>query len=446
MNLPYQPSNGRRRGAVRHTATLWLLIGGIINYVDRSSLSIAAPEMVRELHLSMTQIGLMGTVFAWCYAIAQIPTGWIGDRVSARTVFAASLGVWSAATMASGFVGALGWLLVFRGLLGVAEAPCWPTATKIISFWYPREERGVAIGIFTSSAKWGPAIAPPILVALMIQYGWRGLFIATGAAGILYAAIFYLGYRNPDRSRHLGETERRYIEASGGGTEHRLDASPSRIRWSSLFSFRSVWGMIAGYFCAIWIWNSFIVFLPMYLQATFHVSLAKLGIYASIPWIGGALGAMSSGFVVKKVMKRFALSGKRANQIVIAAYSVGSGIALSILTQVHGLGATIAIVTVALAFTSAINAMAWALAAEIAPASMVSSVSAIQNFGGYFGGALSPLVTGAIVDATGSYSIAFSLASVIGILGGACYLWWVKHPISDEEAPTVFALSKGGVA
>lgn len=445
MSQSDKPSNVYR-GGVRHTATLWLLLGGIINYVDRSSLSIAAPEMVRELHLSMTQIGLLGTVFAWCYAIAQIPTGWVGDRVSARTVFAVSLGVWSVATMATGFVGTLGWLLVFRGLLGVAEAPCWPTATKIISFWYPRHERGVAIGIFTSSAKWGPAIAPPILIALMIQYGWRGLFIATGAAGILYAVIFYVGYRNPDGSRHLGESERRYIEASGGGTEHRLGSSRTRIRWASLFSLRSVLGMIAGYFCAIWIWNSFIVFLPLYLHATFHVSLAKLGIYASIPWIGGALGAMSSGFVTRLAMTRFALTSKRATQIVIAVYSVGAAIALSSLTQVHELDAAIAIVTIALAFTSAINSLAWALAAEIAPAPMVSSVSSIQNFGGYLGGALSPLVTGAIVDATGSYSIAFSLASVVGLLGGACYLWWVKNSISEEEASTVFDLSSGGVA
>lgn len=427
----------RPAGKFRHTAVVWLVIGGIINYVDRSSLSITAPAMVRDLGLSMTQIGLMGTVFAWCYAVAQIPTGWISDRVNARIVFAVSLLVWSAATMATGFFSALWVILACRAVLGIAEAPCWPTATKIISFWYPREERGVAIGIFTSSAKWGPAIAPPILVWMMIHYGWRGLFVVTGVAGIVFALIFYVFYRNPDKSRLLGSAELDYIKRGGGGHEFTLGSTRSSISWRALFGYRSVWGMILGYFCAIWIWNTFIVFLPLYLLATYHISLAKLGIFASVPWIGGAFGAICSGFVAKWVMRRFKMAPLKANKCLISLYALLAAVALACMPASDTLGLTIVITTIALIFIAAINATAWTMASDIAPPSMVGSVSSIQNFGGYFGGAFAPLVTGMIVDATGSYTLAFLSAAVIAVGAAICYFWIVDKPIEAEEAPEV---------
>lgn len=315
-----QPAVGR----ARYKVVAWLVAGGIINYIDRSTLSIAAPEMVKDLGLTMTQIGLMGTVFSWCYALAQIPTGWLSDRVNARIVFAVGLILWSFATMATGLFTGL-WLILFcRALLGICEAPCWPVATKIISFWFPRQERGVAIGLFTSSAKWGPAIAPPILVAVMMYFGWRGVFLVSGGAGILVGILFYLFYRNPDKSKTISREELDHIRAGGGGTEHTMssDKGKNSISWGSLFAYRSVWGLIIGYFCAIWIWNTFIVFMPSYLLHTYDISLAKMGFYASIPWLGGAAGSMSSGFVAKWVAGRFGLTPLKANQRLVASYAM----------------------------------------------------------------------------------------------------------------------------
>lgn len=416
----------------RYKIVAWLVVGGIINYVDRSTLSIAAPAMVKELGFTMTQIGLMGTVFSWCYALAQIPTGWISDRLSARLVFAVGLIAWSFATMATGLFTSL-WLILFcRAMLGVFEAPCWPVATKIISFWFPHQERGVAIGLFTSSAKWGPAIAPPILVAVMLYFGWRGIFLVSGGAGIVAGLLFYFFYRNPDQSKSLSTQELAYIKAGGGGTEHLMTSGETKISWASLFSYRSVWGLVIGYFCAIWIWNTFIIFMPSYLLHAYNISLAKMGFYASVPWLGGALGSMSSGYIVKWIGGRFGLSPLKANQRIVAAYAMFAACALLEISYITSFEAAMALMTITLFFVSAINSCAWSMASEIAPPSMVSSVSSIQNFGGYFGGAFSPLVAGMIVDATGSFSWAFLSAGLIAVCGGLSYLFIVNSRIEDR--------------
>lgn len=419
----------------RRQAVFWLMLGGMINYFDRATLAIAAPQMSQDLGLSATHIGMMGTAFAWCYALAQLPSGWIIDRFNSRLVFAGSMFLWSFATLATGFASGMVVLIVLRALLGITEAPCWPTATKVISVWYPKQERGIATGIFTSSAKWGAAIAPPLLVAIMAYFGWRGLFIVSGLAGMIYAIVFYLFFRSPDKALRLPAEELVYIKAGGGGAERIGGQSTSGIAWSTLFTYRSIWGMILGYFCNIWIWNIFIVFLPSYLSKTYHVSLTQMGIYSSLPWIGGAIGAVLSGFAVRSVAQRLSLTSLKATKAMIGISTSVTVIAVCCLPLTTTLHSTIAVMIAALFFISATNSLAWALAADIAPTSMVGSVSSIQNFGGYFGGAFSPLVAGLIVDATGSYALAFLSGGVVVIGAAVCYLWVVDKPIEAREQP-----------
>ena len=121
----------------------------------------------------------------------------------------------------------------------------------------------------------------------------------------------------------------RYIKAGGGGTEHTLASAGSDISWGSLFSLRSVWGLILGYFCAIWIWNTFVVFLPTYLLHEFDISLTKMGFYASVPWIGGAIGSVCSGFIAAWAAKRFRISPLKANQRLATVYAAFAALAFS---------------------------------------------------------------------------------------------------------------------
>ncbi|MEX3978660.1 MFS transporter [Paraburkholderia sp. EG287A] len=404
----------------RWRVLIWLLFGGIINYLDRANLAIAAPGMIHDLGLTRTQIGLLGTVFAWTYAVMQLPAGWIIDRFGAKRAYAVGMIWWSVATWLTGVVGSISGLIVMRVLLAVGEAPCWPTSAKITAAWFPAKERGFATGIWDSSSKWGPALAPAVLVALMIAFGWRSLFHVTGAIGIVFAVLFLFLYRNPVQSKRLTREEFAYIEAGGGGHERSLTTAP--IRWRALFASRSVWGMIFGYFCAIWLWNIFLVFLPLYLLDRFHISFAQLGIYASIPWVGGAAGEIAAGWIAKKLVDRRMASPMVAKRLLIVVGAIGAGVCAAALPLASTIGASVTLMTLGLAFIAATIGNAWALAADIAPSSMVASVSAIQNFGGYFGGAFSPVVAGFIVDRTGSYSLAFIMGGAIA--GCAALFYW----------------------
>ncbi|MDA5108007.1 MULTISPECIES: MFS transporter [Brevibacillus] len=429
---PKEEHSLQARHNVRWTVVMWLLIGGIINYLDRANLSIAAPEMMKELGLSKTDIGLLGTVFSWSYALMQLPSGWLIDRFGAKKVYSIAVIWWSLATFMTGAVSKMSSLIGARLLLGIGEAPCFPTAAKITSYWFPKKERGLATGIWDSSSKWGPAIAPPILVFLLISFGWRALFYITGLIGIVFVIFFLIFYKNPEKSRKLSPEERAYIQADGAGTEQGIQQSS--IKWRTLFTYRSVWGMILGFFCTIWIWNIFLIFLPLYLVEVHHISLKELGIYASIPWIGGIFGNIFGGYLTKKLADKGIAAPIHAKRMLIGICALAAAVVVVIIPFVHGIVITLTLMTLALCFISAITGSAWALAGDIAPPSMVASVGSIQNFGGYFGGAFSPVVAGMIVDTTGSYVLAFVSGGLIAGCAALCYWLIVKNPIEEKQA------------
>jgi sugar phosphate permease len=208
-----------RVGNVRWAVIIWLLIGGIINYLDRANLGIAAQPMMKELHLNNTDIGLMGTVFSWTYAIMQLPAGWLVDRFGAKKMYAIAVTWWSVATFLMGVCSRMSQFIVVRFLLGVGESPCFPTSAKVTSSWFPRKERGLATGIWDSSSKWGPALAPPILVSILLASNWRVLFFVTGLIGIVFVLLWILFYHNPEHSQRLSAAERMYIQSDGAGEE-----------------------------------------------------------------------------------------------------------------------------------------------------------------------------------------------------------------------------------
>ena len=427
LNSPIGPS--RSLGNVRWTVVIWLLIGGIINYLDRTNLSIAAPAMIKELNLNNTDIGLMGTIFSWTYAFMQLPSGWLIDRFGAKRVYSIAVAWWSVATALTGACNKLSTLLGARFLLGIGEAPCFPTNAKLTSYWFPKKERGLATGVWDSSSKWGPALAPPILVAIQMAYGWRSLFFITGVIGIVFILIFMKFYRNPDKSKLLSKQEMAYIQEDGGGSEQNIQSS--KIKWRALFKYRSVWGMILGFFCTIWIWNIFLNFLPLYLLKTQKISFSSLGFYASIPWVGGIVGDILGGYITKLLTDKGIASPINAKRSLISVCALLAAVLVIMVPFVHGLWTTLTLLTFALGFISAITGSAWALAGDIAPVSMVGSVGAIQNFGGYFGGAFSPVIAGMIADSTGSYSLAFISGGIIAGCAAICYWFIVREPIQE---------------
>jgi MFS family permease len=406
----------------------WALVAGIVNYMDRSAISIAAPELIKQFSLSRTDIGLLGTVFSWTYAFCQLPVGWLVDKLGARRMFFLAIACWSIATALMA-VGAKMWqFLSFRVLLGIAESPNSPASAKLTADWFPRAERGQATAIWDSGSKWGPAIAPPVLTAIMIAFGWQAVFVFLGVGGLILAVALFLFYRSPEEHKRIGSEELALIEQER--STQKLQAS--KVSWFALFKYRQMWGMMAGFFCVIWVWNMFIVFLPLYLQDARGVSIAGTGWLAAIPYLGAAVLGITGGYVMTRYAKGAGRDPLLAKRHVMTLAAIVAGVLICVIPFVESLPLTIFVLTIALGFVATMTAAAWAMPGDIIDDSQVASVGAIQNFGGYFGGAFAPLLTGVIYDATHSYTPSFVIGGAIAALAAVAYTVLVRKPILSK--------------
>lgn len=424
-----EPEKKSARGGLRWWMLGWALAGGVLNYMDRSAVSIAAPALMADFGLTRTDIGLMGSVFSWTYALGQLPAGWLVDRFGVRRMYCLAIAVWSLATAVM-VVGSRLWhFLIFRTLLGIAEAPNGPASSKLTVEWFPREERGQATAIWDSGSKWGPAIAPPILTAIMVGFGWQAIFTVLGVAGVVLAIALYAFYRPPEEHPRISAAELTYVV----GERTTQSSGATRVSWFELFRFRQIWGMMIGYFCVIWIWNIFIVFLPLYLQEARGVSIKGTGVLASLPYLGAAILGICGGFVMTRYTRTSGHDPLTAKRHVLAVSAASAGVLICVIPFVASLPLTIAVMTVALGFVATMTAAAWAISGDIVDSSQVASAGAIQNFGGYFGGAFSPVLTGMIADRTGSYTLSFVIGGVIASLSAVVYTALVRRPIGTAR-------------
>lgn len=418
---------GRRR---------WFVLGllcllALVNNIDRLTLSIAAPAMQSELGISATQIGLLGSAFSLLYAFGQLPSGWFVDRFGPRTLLSVSVAVWSAATAAMGVSHTLGAFVFARAALGAAEAPSLPATNKIVTQWFPKREQGIANASWDAALKVGPAFLTFAMIWVVSELGWRTMYFAAGAAGIVFAIIFRLCFRDVDRCPHLTQEERRWIEQDGDAGAQ----SSVRVPWLALFKRKSMWGMMAGFFCNLWVYQIFLVFIPLFIIRQFGVKFTSLGFVASVPWIGAIIGDIASGMLSGKLARRPGWTTLRAKKSTIVGALLLQSLVLallplnSLLDLGSGLPVAVLLMAFALGFNGAVVAHAWSLPAEVTAPATVASTGAVQNFGGFLGATASPLVAGVIVDATHSFTWVFAISAVVSVLGAVIYQFFVGTPI-----------------
>lgn len=412
----------------------WLLAAMMINYMDRSSLSIAAPHMIDELGLTAADIGLLGTAFSLTYAFFQLPGGWLTDRLGAKPVYVIALGFWSIATSLMAFGHHMWHFMISRILLGVFEAPVSPTSAKIVSEWFPPRERGAAVGVYDSGSKWGPAVAPPILTFLILGFGWRAMFVILGVLGIIVAIGFWVFYRSPEHDRRVSAAELEHIRAR----EEDNNAPTGHIPWLRLFTKPQTWAMVLGFVAVVWTLNIFVTFLPLMLNDIYSVADEALGWYTAIPFAVGGIGGILGGwFTTKYSRMRSHLTPLACKRRIAAVY----GGALAICSILVGVttghfALQLTAMSLALFFCGALSAVGWSIPADVVTGSRVASLGSIQNFGGYFAGSLSPWLTGVLVTTTGSYLIPFVLGAVVAVIAGIAYLLLLRAPIRVDSAAT----------
>jgi sugar phosphate permease len=421
------------RSLRRHqTITLSLLfLAGIVNFLDRSSLSIANTTVRAEMHLNATQMGWLLSAFSFAYGFAQLPLIGLLDRVGTRYVLGGGLTLWSAAQMLTGLVRGLPTFLVLRVLLGIGEAPFYPSGIRSTREWFSSATRGRATAVMSSSQTIGLAFAPPVLTWIMLRTGWRAMFILLGASGLIVAALWIALHRarqdtpfaEPETSGNsvisTEATKSRSGETRFSTTEseHPTAHEPA---WRALIRQRTVWGMMLGWGgvnYTVWL---YLAWLPAYLQDQRHLSLARSGWVAALPFLAGAFGMLSSGTLSDR-LARAGLPLTTIHRRNLIFGMVVSAASTFVVARSQSTTQAVAGISMALFFIHFAGTSGWGYVQAVSPLRYVASLGALQNFASFMIASAAPVVTGWLLDRTHSFTIALGLCSAVTLLGALCY-------------------------
>lgn len=388
---------------------IWLTVGllffaACINYIDRGSLSVAAPALARSMDLSPSQIGFLLSAFFWSYTACQIPSGWLTDRLPVLWVFGAGYLLWSAATLASGLVGSMTVLVCCRLMLGIGESVAFPAYSKIIAIGFPSGRRGLPNALLDAGTKLGPAAGTFIGGMLVADYGWRVMFIVLGTVSLIWLVPWSIW---APRS-----------EAVPAGATN----SPSMFEIALL---PDAWGTFLGSFSYTYSYYFLLTWLPSYLVNERHVSLKMMGVLGSIPFLWSALSAVVCGWASDAWIQR------GGSPTTVRKTFVAAGLLLSTImvpaAMVSDLTLCVTLLSVAYVAFGMYASNHWAITQTLAGPAAAGKWSGMQNTAGQLAGVIAPLVSGFIVQATGHYFWAFLSPAVIAVLGAGCYVFLIRR-------------------
>lgn len=389
----------------------WLMIGmafaaTTITYAERQTLSVVVPVLMDQFH--MTAVAYSRVIFAFmlAYTIMNGVSGPFIDRVGTRVGFALTTAWWSVSAMLQGLSKGA-WSLGFcRFLLGMGEAGNWPGSVKVVAEWFPVQERALASGIFNSGAAFGAIVTPPVAVLIVLTAGWRAAFLAVGAAGLVWVALWLWVYRTPPENK--GET-----------------AAPPIPPWT-LFRQRFVWSFTVAKVFIDPVWYFYVFWFPEYLKRARHLELASIGKLAWVPYLvaglGNLVGGWFSGFLLRRGIS-VNIARKSAVTIFIALMTMTIPAVLVRQTLV-----AIALISVAMLGYTAVSANLLAFPADVYPKNVVASIWGLASMGSGFGGMVFVLATGWLVDrySFGPVFIGFGSIPLIAL----AIIWLLTGPLS----------------
>ena len=400
----------------------FLFLIGVVNYLDRSALSIANTTIQHDLAISPMQMGVMLSAFSVAYAFSQLPLGALIDKLGSKLALGGSLVVWSVAQAAFGLFSSYGHLVGLRVLLGIGEAPVFPSAAKALSEWFDTQERGTATGWVWSSTCIGPCLAPPLLTVFMVHLGWRGMFILTGIMGLLLALCWFKFYKS--KAQYMAETGRAEPVAV---QQHKAP----KVAWTSLFRDRNTWGAFLGFMGVIYmIWLN-LTWLPGYFEREHGLDLYRTAWVVSLAYLFGAVGTIVAG----KCCDRLVARGMRvlaSRKLMVILGLLGGALFTLIVAFTTNVVACVVLLCLTMFFINISSATAWMIVNTIVPSERVASFGSIQNFGGYLAGSIAPILTGFSVQQSGSFSSAFVISAVVAACSAFAYFALLKEPQAPE--------------
>ncbi|TDT74434.1 ACS family glucarate transporter-like MFS transporter [Arthrobacter sp. AG258] len=430
---------GPARPARTKSHTRFLVLGliffvTVVNYADRSSMSIAGTDMTKELGMTSVQLGFVFSAFSWAYVVGQLPGGYLLDRFGAKKTYGLSLALWSAATLVVGFVGlmstpvlvSVGILFALRLFLGLVEAPAFPANARITTMWFPTSERGQATAVFNSAQYLATAMFAPIIGWMTFSFGWRIGFYVLGALGLAMAVVWFRWMNVPSRHKRVSATEIETIRAGGGlvdldesATLSQRKATITRSQFKQLFTSRMFWGLYVAQYAVNALTYFFITWFPIYLVSSRHLNIMQAGFIAAIPALAGFAGGILGGFISDLLLRR-GVPLTAARKIPSVA---GMALAMLIMLCPFTDSTPLIVTLMTLAFFGkGVAALGWAFATDMAPKEANSVSAAIMNAFGNIAGIVTPIVIGFVIAATGNFDVALWFVGAHGAVALLGYL------------------------
>ncbi|GAC02887.1 MFS transporter [Paraglaciecola chathamensis] len=415
-----------------------IFLSVVINYMDRTNISVAAQAISDDLELSKVQMGIIFSAFAWTYSIMQIPGGMLVDSIRIRLLYPFILVAWSAATIVQGLLSSFAAIVGCRMAIGFFEAPSYPANNKIVTQWFAEQERAGAIAVYTSGQFIGLAFLMPVLAIIQQWFGWRGLFFISGGIGIIWAGVWYLLYRDPVPESEASSTDSE-ASTNDNNKEYQVQAAANWNNLKIAFSSRKLWGIYIGQFCLGGTLIFFLTWFPTYLAEYRGLSELNTGFVASIPFLAAFCGVLLSGFVSDWLVRKGVSNEVARKAPIIIGLLLSSSVIFANYVE------STQWVTFFLSVTFFGNGLAsinWVFVSLIAPKHMVGLVGGCFNFIGGLSAVTVPIAIGYLAK-DGDFKPALMLVACLAVIGLCSYLFLVgkveqiQLPALDDDGTPV---------
>jgi sugar phosphate permease len=375
--------------------------------------------MKSDLHLNNEQFGWVLAAFALAYAVFEIPSGMLGDRIGPRKVFIRIVLLWSLFTVLTGLVHGLVSLLIVRFLFGVGESGTYPNSILAVSRWFPVGETGKVLSWVGIGSQLGAAIAPLIIVPIAATYGWRMPFFVIGAIGILWVWICYSWFRDfPAQMKNMPASEKEMIGLSCRHKDHQR-----LVPWKLIFRNSTLWPLMLMYFCCQWANYFFVAWMPVYLQEGRGFSEGSMKRITSLLFIVGISGFLAGGAAGDRFLKR---KGLKKGRRLTGMLGLGACGFLLLMAAISSSNSIVVSCLIGANFSFSFGVMvSYAVCADIGR-NNAGTVTGAMNFFGQMGAFSLALIFGKIVQVTHHFD--YPLYLLAAVLFAGCLLWLAIDP------------------
>ncbi len=415
---------------IRWSLAIVMFFGGIINYMDRASLSVMAPFIEKDLELSATQMGIVFSSFFLGYALFCFIGGICADKFGPRKTMASAMGLWSVFCGLTSLVTGFFSMVAVRVLFGMGEGPMGTTNNKTIKSWFPRKEAAFATGFINSGQPLGGALCGPIVGMFALALGWRTAFVIIMMMGLVWIIFWLRTARDmPEQHPKMTPQELAHIRQDTQAVAEELKSSGPKL--SYYLKQRTVWAIAAGYFAYSYVLSFFLTWFPTYLVQSHGLNIKTMGFVNAIPWLFGAIGLITGGLICDWLYRR---SGKAltSSKTVVVTGMVISACSIIYASTISTLYPAVILMTLTVYALYNAGTCIWSTVLDTIPAKSIGSVGGFIHFIANLAGIIGPTLTGIILDKSHSFPLTFIIAGIVAIIGAMAIL--MTKPISSEIA------------